>query len=115
MIESGTLSFVTAPWIRWTAWLSETPGARLNDSVTDGIWPRWLIVAGPTDLSKCATADSGTSCPLFERTCRETMQRLGVRVAEELVLPGDFLEASGARAVVSYFVDIARKASAASR
>ncbi len=47
---------------------SDTPGARLNDIVTAGTWPRWLIVAAPTDLSKCATADSGTSWPLSECT-----------------------------------------------
>ncbi len=53
--------------MRSTAWLSDTPGARLNDSVTDGTWPRWLIVAAPTELSKCATADSGHElAPLFD-------------------------------------------------
>src|ERR1700748_3068326 len=68
VMVSGILICATAPSRRSTAWLSETPGARLNDNVTDGTWPRWLIVDAPTERSKCATADSGTSWPLLECT-----------------------------------------------
>ena len=45
-----------------TAWLRDAPGARLNDSVTDGKTPWWLMVSGSTLRVTCATADSGT-CP----------------------------------------------------
>src|ERR1700735_2309391 len=51
------------------AWPSDTPLARSNDSVTDGSWPEWLTVTGPTSFRKCATALSGTSgLPLLGAT-----------------------------------------------
>jgi signal transduction histidine kinase/CheY-like chemotaxis protein len=40
-----------------------------------------------------------------ELAFRKTLQRLGVPVAEELILPGDFLEPSGARAVSTLLDD----------
>ena len=40
-----------------TAWLSEAPRARLNDSVTAGNTPWWLTVSGSTLVAKCATSD----------------------------------------------------------
>jgi hypothetical protein len=35
------------------------PGARLNEIVTAGCWPWWLICNGPTVGTSFATADSG--------------------------------------------------------
>ena len=43
---SGAPTSLTAP----TASPSETPGFRLNESVTDGSWPEWLTVSGPDAL-----------------------------------------------------------------
>src|SRR2546423_14968092 len=45
-----------------TASPSAAPGARLNDTVVAGNWPRWLIANGAVCSMICATADSGT-CP----------------------------------------------------
>src|SRR5215510_9145663 len=61
-IVSGSLRLATVFSTPLTASLSDMPGARLNDTVTAGTWPRWLIVAGPTELPNFVTADSGTSC-----------------------------------------------------
>ena len=46
----------------------DTPGARLNESVTDGTWPEWLTVIGPTPALIRATESSGTSSPAVDRT-----------------------------------------------
>ena len=62
LIVSGSLSACTVLSTPATASLSAMPGARLNDTVTAGTWPRWLIVAGPTEWDCFVTADSGTSC-----------------------------------------------------
>src|SRR5260221_13949434 len=43
------------------AWLSDTPGFRLNDRVTDGNCPWWVTVNGLTPLSSVATVDRGVS------------------------------------------------------
>src|SRR3954447_2828396 len=51
-----------------TASPSETPGLRLNESVTDGSWPEWLTLSGPTDGTSFATVSSGTSSPEAART-----------------------------------------------
>ena len=40
---------------RWTSAVaspSDTPSARLNDSVTDGNWPEWLTAPGPDDFAR---------------------------------------------------------------
>ena len=50
-----------------TASPSETLGGRLNDSVTDGSWPLWFTLSGPTSGVAVATAVSGTSAPFWER------------------------------------------------
>jgi len=42
---------------------SETPGFKLYEIVTAGIWPMCDTVSGPTPLRSAATASSGTSCP----------------------------------------------------
>ena len=47
-----------------TAWPSETPGARLNEIVTDGCWPWWLTCSGPTEGTSLVTADSGIDGPV---------------------------------------------------
>ena len=47
---------------------SETPGARLNETVTDGSCPEWFTVTGPTVYRNFATVLSGTSGPRDERT-----------------------------------------------
>src|SRR5690349_11883938 len=62
VIVSGILRFATAPLTPATASESDMPGARLNDTVTAGTWPKWLIVAAPTECPNCVTAESGTSC-----------------------------------------------------
>src|ERR1700752_2893902 len=64
VMVSGILRSRTVLSTPATASESDTPGARLNDTVTAGTWPRWLIVAAPTELPKRVTADSGTSCVL---------------------------------------------------
>ena len=54
-------------WTSFTAVPSETPGGRLNDSVTDGSWPLWFTLRGPTSLDAEATEVSGMSVPFCER------------------------------------------------
>src|SRR5262249_44464976 len=53
-----------------TAAPSDALGARSNESVTEGSWPEWLTVTGPTPVRKLATALSGTTGPALERTQR---------------------------------------------
>ena len=43
---SGNPISCCARWIASTASPSERPGARLNENVTDGNWPSWLIDSG---------------------------------------------------------------------
>ena len=43
-----------------TAWLNEYPGATLNEIVTTGNWPWWLIVSGDALVVKLLMAESGT-------------------------------------------------------
>ena len=50
-------------WIASTASPSETPGARLNEIVTDGCWPWWLTSSGPTVGTSLVTAASGIDGP----------------------------------------------------
>ena len=47
---------------------SDTPGARLNDSVTAGSWPWWLIVKGATLWRERVTVLSGIEPAVFVRT-----------------------------------------------
>src|SRR5207245_10037551 len=46
-----------------TAAPSETPGARLNDTVTAGNWPWWLIASAVARSSIAAMVESGTWPP----------------------------------------------------
>ena len=64
---SGSVSRATA-CTRSTASPSDTPGARLNEMVTEGSWPRCVIRSGPTVVFGLVTAFSGTSFPLLDRT-----------------------------------------------
>ena len=57
-----------ARWTAATASPSETPGRRLNESVTAGIWPEWFTVSGPTVGGQLRHRASGTRLPPFERT-----------------------------------------------
>src|SRR5439155_63906 len=66
--HAGARTSRTTCWICDTAWLSETPCLRLNEIVTDGSWPRWLTVSGPSPGVRRATASSGTSLLCDERT-----------------------------------------------
>ncbi|MNL34622.1 hypothetical protein D3C87_1566050 [compost metagenome] len=47
---------------------SAAPGARLNDTVTDGSCPWWLTEIGPTRRSVVAKAETGTIWPVLLRT-----------------------------------------------
>src|SRR5438309_10836181 len=47
---------------------NDTPFARLNEIVTDGSWPEWFTVTGPTLFTNFATVLRGTSGPRFDRT-----------------------------------------------
>ncbi len=59
-----------AALIATTASPSATPGARLNDSVTDGNWPWWFTARLVGVGSKWVKALSGTCVPSAERMNR---------------------------------------------
>src|SRR5262245_56071382 len=65
--RGGTPSFAVASTC-FTAVPIDIPCARLNDTVTDGSWPEWFTVTGPTVYLNFATVLSGTSGPRDERT-----------------------------------------------
>ncbi|MNC85343.1 hypothetical protein D3C83_09340 [compost metagenome] len=65
---AGARNSRIAALIRSIASPSATSGPRLNDTVTAGSCPRWLMVSGPTPWVSRATELSGTSAPLPERT-----------------------------------------------
>src|SRR4029077_10639007 len=44
----------------------ETPGARLNDRLTTGNWPRWLIASGALRISMRVKAERGTCVVLAD-------------------------------------------------
>src|SRR3546814_1704194 len=51
-------------WIALTACPSATPGARLNEMVTAGNWPWWLMDKYPVfDVSTVTKLDKGTCFP----------------------------------------------------
>ena len=60
-------SFSTC-WMALTAWPIAVPGARLNEIVTDGNWPWWLITSGATFTTLSTSVDNGTCCPLDDLT-----------------------------------------------
>src|SRR5262249_1593813 len=68
MSVAGARTSRTTCWTCDTAWLSDTPSLRLNEIVTDGSWPRWLTVSGPSAGVSRATASRGTSLACDERT-----------------------------------------------
>ena len=51
-----------------TASPSETPGARLKETVTTGNCPWWLIASGARDASMRVKAERGTTAPDAPRT-----------------------------------------------
>ncbi len=67
LIDDGSVLFAIC-CTSSVAWPSATPGRRLNDSVTDGSCPEWFTLSAPAVCVMRATALSGTSVPLFERT-----------------------------------------------
>ncbi len=78
-----------------TAAPSEAPGARLNEIVAAGNWPRWLIDSGAVCSTTSAIADSGT-CPLVGGRGRQVdraergqrLLRLGIGFEDHAVLVG---------------------------
>ena len=56
----GRSRLASSALIASTAWPSEAPGARLNDTVADGNCATWLIARAAGRSSTCATDDSGT-------------------------------------------------------
>ncbi|MNC87182.1 hypothetical protein D3C83_28860 [compost metagenome] len=68
MIVAGIVSAATV-WIRLTASPRAMPGARLNEIVTDGSWPKWFTWNGPTSVRSRATDSSGMRRPALARTC----------------------------------------------
>jgi hypothetical protein len=69
VIDAGKIFAACAPTI-FVAVPSATPGLKLNERVTDGSCPEWFTLNGPALWLISATALSGTSDPLFERTYR---------------------------------------------
>ncbi len=53
-----------------TASPSDSPAARLNEIVTAGNWPWWLIASGAVVVVSCTIALSGTGAPVGVRTKR---------------------------------------------
>src|SRR5688500_6253170 len=64
---------VAAASICATASPSATPGARLNEMVTDGSCPVWPTLSGPALVVTLATVFSGTSLPDDDRTYSSDM------------------------------------------
>src|SRR5512143_4059759 len=58
--DAGTPSSRSVPSIARTASPSETPRARLNDTVAAGNWPRWLMTSGALRSTTRAIEESGT-------------------------------------------------------
>jgi hypothetical protein len=67
-IAGGGSSRADAASIAAIASPSDTPGAVLNDSVTDGNWPWWSIASAVLRVSSVANADSGIAAPVPDRT-----------------------------------------------
>ena len=57
-----------ASWMAVTASPSDSPGARLNEIVTAGNWPWWLMASGAVVVVSCTIALSGTGAPVGVRT-----------------------------------------------
>src|SRR6476646_9077977 len=65
--SGGCSSFCTA-LMALTACPIAVPGARLNEIVTDGNWPVWLITSGATFTAESTNVDKGTCWPLDDLT-----------------------------------------------
>ena len=65
---AGMLISRSAAWMLCTASLSAMPGARLNESVTDGKKPWWLTASGVVLGAKRVMALSGTWAPVEDFT-----------------------------------------------
>src|SRR5689334_6885000 len=57
---AGTPISSFAFWITSTASPSDAPGARLNEMVAAGNWPRWLMTSGAVCSETRAMDESGT-------------------------------------------------------
>ncbi len=85
MLESEARKASAAPWklvrtlggtpmsrsaasIAFTAPPSEARGARLNDTVVEGNWPRWLMASEEGRSMIFAIEPSGTCWPVTEGT-----------------------------------------------
>src|SRR6266481_6112325 len=66
--ESGGGGSVSLAWLPLTAWPIAVPGTRLNEIVTDGNWPWWLITSGAVFTTESTRVDNGTCCPLDDLT-----------------------------------------------
>src|SRR5678816_410645 len=62
-IDGGRPIARSAARMAVTAWPRETPGARLNDSVTAENWPWWLMASGAVLGARREKALSGTWAP----------------------------------------------------
>src|SRR3990172_9723488 len=69
---AGRLSRAS-PLTAATASPRATPGLRLKEMVTEGIWPVWFTDRGPTLCFKFATALIGMSCPVDPKPVEERM------------------------------------------
>src|SRR3546814_20154727 len=81
-------------WIALTACPSATPGARLNEMVTAGNWPWWLMDKYPVfDVSTVTKLDKGTCFPESGEVIYSLLNRFGSfrseerRVGKECVSP----------------------------
>ena len=69
VVSDSGLPLSFANWsIAATAVPSDTPGLRLNDIVTDGNSPWWLMTSGDVVVELFTSVLSGTCCPLDEFT-----------------------------------------------
>src|SRR6266567_440094 len=67
-MEAGMFICRSAAWILVTASPSAMPGARLNDSVTDGKKPWWFTASGVVLGVTRVIAESGTCAPVEDLT-----------------------------------------------
>src|SRR6266852_2371086 len=67
-MPAGNPSSRSAAWTASTAWLRETPRARLKDRVTEGNWPWWLTDSGVVLGTKRVKPLMGTCAPVGDLT-----------------------------------------------
>ena len=90
---AGTPSSRSAAVMALTASPSDAPGARLNEIVAAGNWPRWLITSGALRSLMRAIVSSGTCCPplaahVESAERRGTALELGLHLEHDAVLVG---------------------------